>query len=1223
LEETQTFYNTSQENDEKSLNTAFQNISKQPPTPPLPRKEQAWKQGEIPSVTEQPSEQETYCPVIQMLGKSGEQNKLKLKSPQAKDGTVELIIDSGSTVSIMKIESLHESTQFFPEKRMILNGISGSRMSLGACFIGLKMGKKLVMIEFQLVHGGAPEQADGLIGKNVIKNASIDFRQKTFTYYDKIEESNEKLKKIYLSLADNARLANDFVMKENSEKAYPEKVCFERLINEKYTESPSTIQKIDEGKVEVDKEVKDFVNSLNSQSVKCLMISSSREKETQNKLTPKSRIETIMSKFSTEHLDVETNGKFKNLFNEFSEVFKLECDKLPATTVLEMNIPLKTKETIYRKQYNLTPENEEFVYQQALEWEKEGVIRSSTSRYNNPIVVVEKKTKKEDGTPEKRACTDLRCLNAQIVDAYYHTIPIHHLLAKITKSKFHTTLDLANGYLQINVCEEDKHKLAFTVKHRRFEFQRVPFGVKTASFCFTKVLAIVLDDLLVDKGIHIYLDDVLILANSIDEMVEKLRKILERFRKHTIRINPKKIAVCKSAVNYLGHIISTEGICPATDKTIAIQKIRTPKSIKDIQVFLATTNFFRQFIPDHSKLCEPLLQLLRKGEKFVWTEKREESFGKLKEALGNPPVLVPAGELDQEDAKTILMTDASNIAIGACLAILKDNEIKPVAYCSKILDKAQRNYSVYEREGLAIVEAITNKFPHILIRKPFYVLTDHKPLTSFMTSPVDILEGRAMRWRLKLQKYSFKILHVKGDANSVADTLSRLVNEEDSSVKTENVTEVAGNVPVYAVTTRAKKKEVETTEGTQDSPRKETEEDDVVDVAIKERWEATEQEKQMEVEDVDIENVYEERLPGTKLVKDRKQQEEIIELFHNHPLVGGHTGMKRGLMKLKNKFYWKGMNEMYINFVKSCEVCQRCKHKNKSIKVPLGTIRQGDQAYDQVFFDLVGPFEPSGSEGFKYILTAQCSTTYFTVSVCIVSKDTDIVAKALFDNVFLLYGFPRELTCDQAKEFQSDVMTKLCKLIKTRKTNCTIYNPKANRVERFHSCLKNYLRCFLTHEKIKSAWSDFVKLGTYVFNVTPHSRTGYSPYSLMFGRLPRDPVSKVNIPEFYTYDTFYDHVRRRIKIFNDVAKEKIKESKNIGKLSYDKNTTAKTFKQGEKCLIKNFVRSAFDDIFEIVEVIEDVNEQNVIVKRKNKPQTINKDKVFKLNTKEDENFIDD
>lgn len=1139
-----------------------------------------------------------------MLGKKGEQSFIKIKCQEAKEGELKLLVDSGCVPSIIKAETLHELTTYYPSLRLNLCGISGDRESIGACFLSLKFGKKLVPMQFQIITGPPPGDCDGIIGKNIMKHAVVDFIKKQFTFHDydfkykPASTKNDQDQRLIKDLTQSPPTMSVDDLLEMEASPWNQGLKLSESLFTKLKPTPTPQQTTDD-----EEYVKAFVKNLSIPSVKAFMVATTHQYNsslTEPLTEIENRIHNIMASFDHKHLSEDSRLACQTLFEEFSELFKLSSDPLPATTAIELNVPLDTAVPIFTPQYKLPPSYQEAAYKQALEWLSEGVIRPSVSPYNSPLLVVPKKGVNPDGSRKLRVCTDLRKINQHVVEAFFHLPPIHALIHRIKKAKFYCTLDLAQGYLQVNVSETDRYKLAFTIKNRRFEFCRVPFGLKTASYCFAVLLTTVLDGLLDGNNIFVYLDDILITADTTEEMFSLLREIFNRFRTHTLRINPEKIEILKNTVSFLGFSISENGITPAFDKTLAISKVPPPRNIHDVLSFLAMTNFFKNHIKDHSELCEPLLKLIRKGADFVWSTDCDTNFNSLKHALTTAPVLAHASELDEVGAKTIVLSDASQFALGSCLAVLKSNTIRPIAYASRTLNKAERNYSAYEREYLGILDAITKRFPFHLLERKFFVLTDHKPLIAMLNAPIDVLSGRTLRWRIKLQQYEFKILYLKGHLNVVADLLSRVENP------TTEPEDKIGEVPAFVAYTRSAKNKA--TAQTPTTPHSEPPIiDDAIEVAIKTAHETLNDSEESDEDSPEPPP----KLPLAKNITDPKQQHDLIKLYHVHPLAG-HLGVKRGAMRIAERFHWKGMKKMYQTFVENCETCQRCKHR-KQPHVALGTVEDSREAFSHVFFDITGPYEIS-LDGFKYVFSATCATTNFAISICIKTKDTDTIAFTLVEHVFLKYGFAHKVSSDQAKEFTSDVIAKTLKLLKVAQGHSTIYHAQSNPCERYQANLKTYLRLYLTHDKIKSSWSNYVSLATYVFNITPHSRTNFAPYTLLFGRLANDVITKLNIPVLYTYDTFYDELRLRIKNFLEIAKERRDRSKAGDKIKRDSKAISKEFTPGEKVLVKHFTRGTLDDLLQPAQVTKDINEQNVLVKRNKKDQILHKDNVFKLNS---------
>ena len=289
----------------------------------------------------------------------------------------------------------------------------------------------------------------------------------------------------------------------------------------------------------------------------------------------------------------------------------------------------------------------------------------------------------------------------------------------------------------------------------------------------------------------------------------------------------------------------------------------------------------------------------------------------------------------------------------------------------------------------------------------------------------DLLEGRTLRWKLKLQTFRFNVIYIKSEANSLADALSRLYHDDE--IKHAEQTEEIGSIPSYVATTRAEKRKAEMKS---DDER----EIDPAELAMRTVLEAIEMHEKEEKENETGEESDDEsntRLPNAKVITDKIMQKQLIELFHNHPLAG-HPGAVKGLMRLRQLYFFKGMAKQYREFVRNCDECRKFKHRNANPSAPLGTMEIPTEAFSQLFYDLTGPYEMSSSpENFKYVLTAQCITTNFVISTPIKSRDADVIAETLFESVMLRFGFPKKITSDLAPELAGDVLKKTNEIVKS------------------------------------------------------------------------------------------------------------------------------------------------------------------------------------------------
>lgn len=394
----------------------------------------------------------------------------------------------------------------------------------------------------------------------------------------------------------------------------------------------------------------------------------------------------------------------------------------------------------------------------------DGIIVPSKSEWNFPLIVVPKKLD-ASGKRKWRICIDFRKLNDVTVGDSFPLPNIQDILDKIGKARYFSALDCASGYLQVPIVPEDQCKTAFSTPKGHFEYTRMPFGLKSAPATFQRMMNAVLRESIGERC-FVYMDDILVMGETLEEHHRQLREVFGQLRKYNIKIEPDKCEFLKLELTYLGHVVTAQGVKPDQKKIQAVTDFPLPKSPKDIKSFLGLAGYYRKFIDKFSAIARPLTELLKKDTEWKWTDTEQVSFELLKQKLTQVPVL----QYPDFTQPFILTTDASGYAIGAILSQGKLGQDRPVAYASRILNKAEINYSTVEKELLAIVWACKHFRPYLLGRK-FQVITDHKGLVWIFN--VKDPSSRLMRWRLLLEEYEYEVQYRAGKKNCNADSLSR------------------------------------------------------------------------------------------------------------------------------------------------------------------------------------------------------------------------------------------------------------------------------------------------------------------------------------------------------------------------------------------------------------------------------------------------------------------
>ena len=396
---------------------------------------------------------------------------------------------------------------------------------------------------------------------------------------------------------------------------------------------------------------------------------------------------------------------------------------------------------------------------------KSGVIEPSHSPWTSPIVPVKKK---EGGL---RLCIDYRNLNRVTVEDRYQ---VNELVERIGRAEFISTLDLCKGYYQVPMRAEDKPKTAFLTPFGKFQFCRMPFGLKGAPSTFQRLMDKVLDHCRCFADA--YIDDISIYSETWEEHLKHLCEVLQQLREANLTAKPSKCKLAMFKCGYLGLIVGGGEVQLEEAKVAAIRNFPIPRTKKDVRSFLGLAGYYRRFIPQFATLTANLTDLTRKEQpnKVEWTPALASDFQTLKTQLAQEPVL----KCPDEDQQFIVQTDASERGIGAVLSQLDDKgEERPVAFYSKKLLPREEHYASVEKECLGIIAALKH-FSVYLIGKEFVIVTDHQAL-QYLDSMRNS-NPRLIRWALALQPFMFTVKHRPGVQNGNADGLSRQAWTQDN-----------------------------------------------------------------------------------------------------------------------------------------------------------------------------------------------------------------------------------------------------------------------------------------------------------------------------------------------------------------------------------------------------------------------------------------------------------
>ena len=630
---------------------------------------------------------------------------VEVTSLDSKDtnGNLKFLIDTGANVSLIKACKLRPETRFNSQDKLVLHGLSpnNSVETVGSCCIPLKIHERTILAKFYIINQATNVPFDGLIGKDILEreSATIDYESRSITF-----------KTISATIPLVSQNCDDAKVHLINLKARTETLIEIEIKNPEIQEGIIPEVKLRKGLylckaiTKVNENNRAYATILNTRVIdqQIETISVCLEQLPKNSTilslnsgTPtSSRVKLLQESLRLGHLNSDERKSVLDICTRYQEIFYFPDDKLSATNAIEHEIHVTDPTPIYTKSYRYPEVHKPEVQKQIEKMLNQGIIQPSISPWSSPLWIVPKKID-ASGKKKWRIVIDFRQLNNVTVGDAYPIPNIDEILDQLGHSKYFTTLDLASGFHQIPMGEQDRRKTAFTTPLGHYEFTRMPFGLKNAPATFQRLMNTVLSGL---QGLQcfVYLDDIVIYASSITEHSEKLKAIFERLAVNNLKLQPDKCEFMRHEVAYLGHVISEKGVQPNPDKINAIANYPSLRNQKDIKVFLGLIGYYRKFIQDFAKLAKPLTILLKKDMPFEWGTEQQDSFDKFKQILTHQPIL----QYPDFNREFILTTDASNHAIGSVLSQGSIGSDLPIAYASRTLNGSEQNYNTTEK-GIA------------------------------------------------------------------------------------------------------------------------------------------------------------------------------------------------------------------------------------------------------------------------------------------------------------------------------------------------------------------------------------------------------------------------------------------------------------------------------------------------------------------------------------------
>ena len=924
------------------------------------------------------------------------------------------------------------------------------------------------------------------------------------------------------------------------------------------------------------------------------------------------------------HLTPAQRAAAEDLLREESSAFAKDESDLGCIPDLQMKIKLRDEEPV-RKTYMSMPRP---LYQEVRTYLADLISRDwitkSTSPYSSPVVCVRKK----DGS--LRLCIDYRDLNRKTIPDRQPIPRIKDVLDSLGGNRWFSTLDQGKAYHQGFMTEESRPLTAFVTPWGLYEWIRIPFGLTNAPAVFQRFMETCLDGLNGEIAMT-YLDDVLVFSNDFQHHLDHLRQVLKRFQAHGVKLRPNKCELFQSEVRYLGRLVSAEGhrLDPSDIAAVKSLSEKRPETIGDVRKLLGLIGYYRSYIQDFSRIARPLYDLLKvtpgvgqsnqrtnlkgktKGkmkpgqklskQKVDWKDYHQRILEKILGFLMSPPIMA----FPDYHEPFVVHTDASNDGLGAVLYQRQQGKMRVIAYGSRTLSPAERNYHLHsgKLEFLALKWAITEKFRDYLFYAPeFTVYTDNNPLTYVLSTAR--LNATGHRWVAELADFNFSIKYRPGRNNADADTLSRLPLDVEKFMDgctaevtcqdldtTINAIQAQGNgtttwAAAIAVSPASSTPTASSQKISRDDIKRAQAEDPAIARVISYVQKGQRPHRKQQARDQpDTVALLRDwtylSLDDGLLLRRKGSRTQVIVPPRLRPMVYkelhdnmGHIGAGRVLDLARDRFFWPHMQRDVEEYCMKVCPCLKDRKPARQTREPLGTIAT-TAPFEVISIDFLHLEKSKG--GFEYILVVIDNFTRFAQAYATRDKSGKTVAEKIFNDFVLRFGYPHRIHHDQGGEFENKLFKRLQQLAGVASSRTSPYHPQGNgQCERLNRTLLAMLRT-LTEEQ-KANWKESLPKIVHAYNCTPNTATGFSPFFLLYGRSPRLPADDAfglnpNAGEDTTdYHQFVRNWKAQMEEAYSIAARHAARSTQRGKMYHDRKSYSSVLQPGDRVLVRNVGR---------------------------------------------------
>jgi len=801
----------------------------------------------------------------------------------------------------------------------------------------------------------------------------------------------------------------------------------------------------------------------------------------------------------------EARPKIKELMDKYSNVF---TEKIGKAKGIQYDVKLKDNVIINLRPYPISPPMMLKTKKIIDELIAQDIIEPSISEFSSPSFIVSNNGK-------DRLVVNYSKINQHLEKVAYPIGDMSHCIHFMSGAKIFSTVDLSNSFYQVELTPESRKYTAFSTGYSMYSWKRIPYGLAVGSGVLSSVMEKVLDGLKYSQCIN-FIDDIICYSDTLEEHLQLLDTIFHRLSEHGLTVNPKKVKLAFSEISFLGNIIGHNTVRIDPTRVEKVLNYPRPTNVKQLATFIGMASYYSHSIPNYAETAACLNDLRKKRTKFKWTDECEESFSKLKFALSNPPTL----KLADFKKEFIVMCDSSQRACAAVLMQEDENgNRQPISYFSKKFTPAEYVLTIYEKECLSLIYGI-ERFHKFLEVRPFILETDNMALAWLIKRGEKF--GKLARWLHRILALPFKIVHVKGKSNPVADALSRCYSEGEMELPKIEIVEInhcentSGDVSVLThndktlqLTNKVCERKyvnlindcplafVELKELQRQDPEIVRIIQSVVDKNCKDNFYLKNDVLMFKKNDKSVGKVY---VPES-LVK-------VLFEFYHCSSYGGHYGEYKSIQKICSKYYRPGLSSKIRSLVKSCEKCKLGKPTNVRYQGPLMS-KPAKSVWHTVYTDCLGPLTRSSGYNYALLLLDDVSKYCHVIPMRNCTAQT-VICK--IQDVFKVHGICVRIISDNGPNFKSNEFKNFVFKLGVEHHRIPPYMYALNKSERYFVSIRNQLKIYFSEKQ--NGWSKDIHYLQMSINTSVNESTKFSPHDLMFSYTCNDCLTnKWNVNE--------------------------------------------------------------------------------------------------------------